>query len=37
MMMHPTSVAVLKQITQTLFGSIEAEPVDIANWIGTEV
>jgi len=37
MMMHPTSVAVLKHITQTLFGSIEAEPVDIANWIGAEV
>ncbi|AKB14094.1 acetyl-CoA decarbonylase/synthase delta subunit [Methanosarcina thermophila] len=37
MMMHPTSVAVLKHMTQTLFGSIEAEPVDIANWIGAEV
>jgi acetyl-CoA decarbonylase/synthase complex subunit delta len=37
MMMHPTSVAVLKHITQTLFGTIEAEPVDIANWIGAEV
>ncbi len=34
MMMHPTSVQVLKEITQTLYGSIEAEPVDISNWIG---
>lgn len=37
MMMHPTSVAVLKHITQSLFGLVEAEPVDIANWIGSEV
>ena len=37
MMMHPTSVAVLKHITQTLFGIVEAEPVDIASWIGAEV
>jgi acetyl-CoA decarbonylase/synthase complex subunit delta len=37
MMMHPTSVAVLKHITQTLFGTIEAEPADIANWIGSGV
>jgi acetyl-CoA decarbonylase/synthase complex subunit delta len=37
MMMHPTSVAVLKQMTQTLFGMIEAEPVDLANWIGSGV
>ncbi|MPN57464.1 hypothetical protein SDC9_205158 [bioreactor metagenome] len=37
MMMHPTSVAVLKQITQTLFGTIDAEQVDIAKWIGAEV
>ncbi len=37
MMMHPTSVAVLKQITQTLFGTIDTEQVDIANWIGAEV
>ncbi len=34
MMMHPTSVQVLKEITQTLYGSIETEPVDISNWIG---
>jgi acetyl-CoA decarbonylase/synthase complex subunit delta len=37
MMMHPGSVQVLKEITQTLFGSIEDKPVDIANWIGVEV
>ncbi len=37
MMMHPTSVAVLKQITQTLFGTVEAEPVNIASWIEAEV
>ncbi len=37
MMMHPTSVQVLKEITQTLYGSIEAEEIDISNWIGAEV
>jgi acetyl-CoA decarbonylase/synthase complex subunit delta len=37
MMMHPTSVQVLKEITQTLYGSIEAEELDISNWIGAEV
>ncbi|MCD4703484.1 MAG: CO dehydrogenase/acetyl-CoA synthase subunit delta [Methanosarcinaceae archaeon] len=37
MMMHPTSVEVLKEITQTLFGSVETESLDITNWIGTEV
>ncbi len=37
MMMHPTSVAFLKKATQTLFGSIDAEPVDISNWIAAEV
>ncbi|AEH60989.1 CO dehydrogenase/acetyl-CoA synthase, delta subunit [Methanosalsum zhilinae DSM 4017] len=37
MMMHPTSVQVLKQITQTLYGSIEAESADITNWVGMEV
>ncbi|MDD4332286.1 MAG: CO dehydrogenase/acetyl-CoA synthase subunit delta [Methanosarcinaceae archaeon] len=37
MMMHPTAVAYLKQITQTLFGSVDAEAVDISNWIGAEV
>ncbi|MDG6244325.1 MAG: CO dehydrogenase/acetyl-CoA synthase subunit delta [Methanolobus sp.] len=37
MMMHPTSVQVLKEITQTLYGSIEAQEIDISNWIGAEV
>ncbi len=37
MMMHPTSVQVLKEITQTLYGSIESEEIDISNWIGAEV
>ncbi|KXS41603.1 CO dehydrogenase/acetyl-CoA synthase subunit delta [Methanolobus zinderi] len=37
MMMHPTSVQVLKEITQTLYGSIESEEIDITNWIGAEV
>ncbi|MBN1134370.1 MAG: CO dehydrogenase/acetyl-CoA synthase subunit delta [Methanosarcinaceae archaeon] len=34
MMMHPGSVQVLKEITQTLFGSIENKSIDINNWIG---
>ncbi len=33
MMMHPTAVQVLKEITQTLFGSKEGEPMNIDNWI----
>ena len=33
MMMHPTSVVILKHFTQTLFGIVEAEPIDLANWI----
>ncbi len=37
MMMHPTSVQVLKELTQTLYGSIDAEELDISNWIGMEV
>lgn len=37
MMMHPTAVQVLKEITQTLFGSKEAEPIDIDNWISEVV
>lgn len=37
MMMHPTSVQVLKELTQTLYGSIEADEIDITNWIGAEV
>lgn len=37
MMMHPGSVAVLKEITQSLHGSLDREPVDISNWITAEV
>ncbi|MBN2110897.1 MAG: CO dehydrogenase/acetyl-CoA synthase subunit delta [Methanosarcinaceae archaeon] len=37
MMMHPTSVQVLKEVTQTLYGAIESEEIDISNWIGAEV
>ncbi|MDK2891700.1 CO dehydrogenase/acetyl-CoA synthase subunit delta [Methanohalophilus sp.] len=37
MMMHPTSVQVLKEITQTLFGSIESRPTDINSWVTAEV
>jgi acetyl-CoA decarbonylase/synthase complex subunit delta len=37
MMMHPTSVQVVKELTQTLFGLKEEEPIDITNWIGAEV
>lgn len=37
MMMHPTAVQVVKEITQTLFGLKEEEPIDITNWIGAEV
>src|SRR5665648_595395 len=37
MMMHPTSVQVLKEITQTLYGSIKTDDFDISNWIGREV
>jgi acetyl-CoA decarbonylase/synthase complex subunit delta len=33
MMMHPTPGAISKHFTQTLCGMIEAEPVDISNWI----
>jgi len=33
MMMHPTAVQVLKEITQTLYGSKETDPVNIDNWI----
>ncbi|HID28349.1 MAG TPA: CO dehydrogenase/acetyl-CoA synthase subunit delta [Methanosarcinales archaeon] len=33
MMMHPTSVQVLKETTQSLIGLIESELVDIDNWI----
>jgi acetyl-CoA decarbonylase/synthase complex subunit delta len=34
MMMHPTAVQVLKEITQTLYGGKESEPVNIDNWVG---
>jgi acetyl-CoA decarbonylase/synthase complex subunit delta len=37
MMMHPASVAVLKEITKSLHGSHARNPVDISNWITTEV
>jgi acetyl-CoA decarbonylase/synthase complex subunit delta len=37
MMMHPGSVAVLKEITQSLHGSLERDAVDISNWITAEV
>ncbi|WP_406662268.1 CO dehydrogenase/acetyl-CoA synthase subunit delta [Methanolobus sp. ZRKC3] len=37
MMMHPTSVQVMKEITGMLYGSIEADEIDITNWIGAEV
>lgn len=37
MMMHPGSVQFMKQATQTLFGAIDADPVDISDWITREV
>lgn len=37
MMMHPASVAVLKEITQSLHGSLERDVVDISDWITAEV
>jgi len=37
MMMHPTAVQVLREITQTLYGSKEADPVNIDNWISAVV
>ncbi|MBA1341477.1 MAG: Acetyl-CoA decarbonylase/synthase complex subunit delta 1 [ANME-2 cluster archaeon] len=33
MMMHPGSVAVLKEITQSLHGSLERDSVDISDWV----
>jgi len=33
MMMHPTSVQVLKELTSTLFGSVKGDDVDISDWI----
>lgn len=37
MMMHPTAVQVLKEITRTLYGSKENEHVDISNWVSAVV
>jgi acetyl-CoA decarbonylase/synthase complex subunit delta len=37
MMMHPGAVAVLKEITQSLHGSLERDAVDISNWVTAEV
>lgn len=37
MMMHPGSVKFMQQATQTLFGSIEADEVDISDWLTVEV
>lgn len=37
MMMHPASVAVLKEITKSLHGSLSRDAVDISNWITQEV
>ncbi|KAF5426022.1 acetyl-CoA decarbonylase/synthase complex subunit delta [Candidatus Methanomarinus sp.] len=37
MMLHPASVAVLKEITKSLHGSHARNPVDISNWITTKV
>jgi len=37
MMMHPGAVAVLKEITQSLHGSLDRDAVDISNWISAEV
>lgn len=37
MMMHPTSVQVLKEATQTLYGLIENNPLDISNWVAGEI
>ena len=33
MMMHPGAVAVFKEITQTLFGAIKADPVNLEEWV----
>ncbi len=37
MMMHPTAVQVLREITQTLYGSKETEPVNIDNWVSAVI
>jgi acetyl-CoA decarbonylase/synthase complex subunit delta len=33
MMMHPTSVQVLKELTNTLFGSVKGNDTEISDWI----
>ncbi|MCX9073895.1 MAG: acetyl-CoA synthase subunit delta, partial [Candidatus Methanoperedens sp.] len=37
MMMHPTAVQVLKEISQTLYGSRESEPVNIDSWVSAVI
>lgn len=37
MMMHPGAVQVLKEITQTLYGSIETLEVDINDWVSAVI
>ncbi|HHI30471.1 MAG TPA: CO dehydrogenase/acetyl-CoA synthase subunit delta [Candidatus Methanoperedenaceae archaeon] len=37
MMMHPGAVKVLKEITQTLFGSIKTDEIDLSNWVAEVV
>ncbi len=37
MMMHPAAVQVLKEITQTLYGSKETEPVNIDEWVSAVI
>jgi acetyl-CoA decarbonylase/synthase complex subunit delta len=37
MMMHPGAVAVLKEITQSLHGSLDRDTIDISNWVSAEV
>jgi len=37
MMMHPGAVAVLKEITQSLHGSLDRDAIDISNWVSAEV
>ncbi|MDY6966415.1 MAG: CO dehydrogenase/acetyl-CoA synthase subunit delta [Halobacteriota archaeon] len=36
MMMHPGAVAVFKEITQTLYGAVKADPVPIEDWVSWE-
>jgi acetyl-CoA decarbonylase/synthase complex subunit delta len=37
MMMHPTAVQVLKEITQTLHGSKESDSINIDNWVAAVI